>query len=116
MAPTLVFGPDGRLRLAIGAAGGATIPAQVIRAVIGVIDWKLSAQDALALPVLFAPGIDTVYVEQGSRLEALIPALKALGHPVEPRNLPLKGNAIEVVGGALRGAADPRSEGRAVGE
>ena len=32
----LRFSPDGKLRLAVGAAGGWTIPAQVIRAVIGV--------------------------------------------------------------------------------
>lgn len=117
MSPALVFGPDGRLRLAVGAAGGATIPAQVIRAIIGTIDWHLSAQEALALPVIFAPGGDAVFVEQGSRLEALIPALRALGHAeVSPRGLPLKANAIAIVGGRLIGAADPRSEGRAVGE
>jgi gamma-glutamyltranspeptidase/glutathione hydrolase len=117
MAPTLVYGPDGKLRLALGAAGGATIPAQVLRAVIGVIDWRLSAQDALALPVIFAPGGDAVFVERGSALEAMIPALRALGHAeVTPRDMPLKANAIEVVEGRLRGAADPRSEGRAFSE
>ncbi len=117
MTPTLVFGPDGRLRMVVGAAGGVTIPAQVIRAIIGVIDWDLPMQDALALPVIFAPGIDTVFVEQGSALEPMIPALKALGHAeVMPRNLPLKANAIELRGSQAWGAADPRSEGRAVAE
>jgi gamma-glutamyltranspeptidase/glutathione hydrolase len=116
MAPTLVYGPDGALRLAVGAAGGATIPAQVLRAIIGVIDWNLTAQQAVALPVLFAPTGDTVFVEKGSSLEAVISALTALGHKVMPRELPLKANAIEVVGGKLAGAADPRSEGRAVSE
>ncbi|MFM5885622.1 MAG: gamma-glutamyltransferase [Novosphingobium sp.] len=117
MSPTLVFGPDGKLRLAVGAAGGVTIPAQVIRAVIGVIDWNLPVQQALALPVIFAPGTDAVYVEQGSTLEAMIPALQALGHAsVTARGLPLKANAIEVIGGKLAGATDPRSEGRAVSE
>lgn len=117
MAPTLVYGPDGKLRLAIGAAGGATIPAQVLRAIIGVIDWHLPAADALALPVLFAPGGNTVFVEQGSALEAMIPALTALGHAgVTVRDMPLKANAVEVVDGRLRGAVDPRSEGAAAGE
>ena len=117
MSPTLVYAPDGRLRLAVGAAGGATIPAQVLRAIIGVIDWQLSAQQALRLPVLFAPGGQAVFVEQGSALEAMIPALRALGHAqVTPREMPLKANAIEVVGDTLAGAADPRSEGRAVSE
>jgi gamma-glutamyltranspeptidase/glutathione hydrolase len=117
MSPTLVYAPDGHLRLAIGAAGGATIPAQVVRAIIGVIDWHLSAQDAIALPVIFAPGGNAVFVEQGSTLAAMVPALQALGHSaVLARELPLKTNAVEVVNGALVGAADPRSEGRAVGQ
>ena len=117
MSPTLVFGPDGKLVLVVGAAGGATIPAQVIRSIIGVLDWNLPPQQALALPVIFAPGIDTVFVEQGSSLEAMIPALKALGHAdVQSRGLPLKGNAIQVSGGMLLGGADPRSEGVALSE
>jgi len=117
MAPTLVYAPDGTLRLAVGAAGGATIPAQVLRVIIGVIDWQLPAQEAIALPVLFAPGGDAVIVEKGSALEAMIPALQALGHAaVTPRELPLKANAVEIVGGRLVGAADPRSEGRSVAQ
>jgi gamma-glutamyltranspeptidase/glutathione hydrolase len=116
MAPALVYGPDGKLLLAIGAAGGATIPVQVARALIGVLDWKLPVTDALALPVLFSPG-DTVMVEKGSRLEAMIPALTALGHQgIRAAELPLKTNAIAVVDGKLDGAADPRSEGRAIGQ
>ncbi len=117
MSPTLVFGPDGKLVLVVGAAGGATIPAQVIRAVIGVLDWNLTPQQALSLPVIFAPGIDTVFVEQGSSLVPMIPALNALGHgDVQPRGLPLKGNAIQISNGELLGGADPRSEGVALSE
>ena len=58
-----------------------------------------------------------MFIEKGSLLETLIPGLRALGHSdVVPRELPLKANAVEVVGGRLIGAVDPRSEGRAVGE
>ena len=117
MAPTLVYDPSGRLRMAIGAAGGGTIPVQVARVLIGVIDWKLSAAEAIALPVLYAPGGTQVTVEQGSALEAMIPALKELGHAqVNAAPLPLKANAVEVLGEALHGAADPRSEGAAARE
>ena len=117
MAPTLVYGPDGALRLAIGAAGGTTIPAQVLKAIIGVIDWKLSAQDAIALPVIFAPEGNTVFVEKGSALEAMIPALVALGHKsVVAREPSFKANAVERVGNRWLGAADPRSEGAAVAQ
>ncbi|MBW8784282.1 MAG: gamma-glutamyltransferase family protein [Novosphingobium sp.] len=117
MAPTLVYAPDGKLRLALGAAGGTTIPAQVAKTIIGVLDWHLTAQQAIALPVLFAPAGQTVIVEPGTRLESMIPALVALGHgDIRARGMSLKTNAIEVIGGRLVGAADPRSEGRAVGE
>jgi gamma-glutamyltranspeptidase/glutathione hydrolase len=118
MAPTIVWGPDGRVRFALGAAGGATIIAQVAKTIIGVIDWKLSAQQAIALPTLFAPGGDTIYLEQGTFLEPMAPQLRALGHDKIDYRPPLtfKGNAIERVGGRWVGAADPRSEGSAVSE
>jgi gamma-glutamyltranspeptidase/glutathione hydrolase len=115
MSPTIVWGPDGRVRLAIGAAGGATIPAQVLKAIIGVIDWHLSAQQAIALPVIFAPG-DTVYVERGTYLEGMIPQLQALGEQVKAMPAGFKANAIERVNDHWVGAADPRSEGAAVAQ
>ncbi len=115
MAPTLIYGPDGKLRLAVGAAGGTTIPAQVAKAIIGVLDWNLSAREAIALPTIFAPGGDTVFVEKGTALEAMIPALQQLGHAkILARNPSFKANAIEHLNGVWRGAADPRSEGAAV--
>lgn len=118
MSPTLVFGPDGKLRLVVGAAGGVTIPAQVIRALIGVLDWNLPPDQALALPVIFAPGGNTVYLEKGTALEAMAPELAKLGHDDIQYRAPIsfKANAIEIRGGKLAGAADPRSEGRAIGE
>lgn len=113
MSPTIVFSPDGKVRLAVGAAGGATIIAQVAKAIIGVIDWHLSAQDAIALPVIFSPG-DTIWVEKGTSHEAMIPALVALGHhDVRAREPGFKANAIEWVDGRWVGAVDPRSEGAA---
>ena len=115
MAPTIVYGPDGKVRLAVGAAGGATIIAQVAKAIIGVVDWNMTAQEAIAAPVLFAPE-DTVFLERGSALEAMAPALRALGHKVELRAPSFKANAIEWRDGRWVGAADPRSEGAAVSQ
>lgn len=116
MAPTLVYDAQGRLVLAIGAAGGATIPVQVAKALVGNLDWGVPAQEAIGLPVLYSPG-DTITVEQGSALEAMIPALEALGHKnISARTLPLKANAVELTAAGWVGAADPRSEGAAVAE
>ena len=117
MAPTIVFGPDGHVRLVVGAAGGSTIIAQVAKAIIGVVDFHLSAQDAIALATIYGPG-DKIYVERGTFLEAMIPQLRALGHADIGTQPPgtYKGNAIEWVDGHWVGAADPRSEGVAVSE
>jgi gamma-glutamyltranspeptidase/glutathione hydrolase len=116
MSPTIVWGPDGHVRLAVGAAGGATIPAQVLKAIIGVIDWHLTAQQAIALPTIFAPDGDKVFVERGTYLEAMIPKLQALGQNVQAMPPGFKANAIEWVDGHWVGAADPRSEGAAVAQ
>jgi len=118
MSPTLVFGPDGKLVLVLGAAGGTTIPAQVIRALIGVLDWDLPPDQALALPVLFAPGGNTIYLEKGTALEAMGPALSQLGHAdLQFRaSISFKAQAIRIDGRKLQGAADPRSEGKAISE
>lgn len=114
MAPTIVYGPDGRVRLAVGAAGGPTIIAQVAKAIIGVLDWDMSAQDAIGLGLVFAPG--PVVAEKGTEREAMAPALRALGGQVTVAQLGLKANAVEWKNGRWIGAADPRSEGVAMRE
>jgi gamma-glutamyltranspeptidase/glutathione hydrolase len=113
MAPIIVYGPDGKVRVAIGAAGGATIICQVAKALIGIVDWKMSAQDAIAMGLIYAPE-KVATVEQGTELERLVPGLQALGEDVKVGPLGLKANAIEFVHGRWVGAADPRSEGVAM--
>ncbi len=121
MSPSIVYDSRGRAILAIGAAGGMTIPAQVAKAIIGVLDWKLPVGDAIALP-LVSVNDGLVVVEagpQGERLKAMVPALEKLGHKVASFPLPLKANGLERVGngrtGLWRGGVDPRSEGVATG-
>jgi gamma-glutamyltranspeptidase / glutathione hydrolase len=117
MSPTIVYGPDGHVVLAVGAAGGSTIPAQVVKTIIGVLDFHLPPQQAIALPMIYAPG-DTIFVEGGTFLEPMIPQMKALGH-ADVRTLPpgtFKANAIEWLNGRWVGGADPRSEGVALAQ
>jgi gamma-glutamyltranspeptidase/glutathione hydrolase len=115
MSPTIVTNPDGSVRLALGAAGGSTIIAQVAKALIAVIDWKMSAQDAIGLGLVYAPGANAV-AEKGTQAEAMVPALQALGERIVVAPLGLKANAIEWRDGHWVGAADPRSEGVSQGE
>ena len=67
--------------------------------------------------LLFAPG-ETAVAEQGTQLDAMLPALRALGEKVQSAPLGLKANAVERIPGPNGfkwvGAADPRSEGVAI--
>lgn len=114
MAPTIVY-LKGKPVFAVGAAGGRTIPMQVAKTLIAHLDWGLSARDALAEPMIFY-NRDGLVVEQGTRLDAMIPALEKLGHKVTSSRLPLKANAAEKTARGWVGAADPRSVGTWLGE
>lgn len=114
MSPTIVYDASGKPILAIGAAGGVTIIAQVTKAIIGVLDWGLPVEEAIALPQLIAMG-DRFAVEKGTMLEAMIPAFSAMGHKPVASALPLKLNGVQRVAGGWRGGADARGEGRPAG-
>ncbi|MFM7403486.1 MAG: gamma-glutamyltransferase [Erythrobacter sp.] len=94
MAPTIVYDARGKIVLVIGAAGGPTIPVSVTRGIIGVIDFKLGAQEALALPFAMSFG-DTLLIEEGSTLAAMKEQLTALGHKtIRAGPAPIKANAL----------------------
>jgi gamma-glutamyltranspeptidase/glutathione hydrolase len=113
MAPTLVYAADGQLLAAFGAAGGATIIAQVAKSIIAFVDWKQPVEEAIAAPQIMADRRGLRY-ERDTRLEAMAGGLKAMGHlNVGPATLPLKLNAVQRDGAAWRAAADLRSEGDA---
>lgn len=116
MAPTIVFGPDGRPDLVLGAGGGARIPDAVAAAVIEVLAFGADAERATARPRIGAQtGVEEL--EQGSPLEALAPALAAMGHAPRPA---VMNTGLQVIrrlpDGRLEGAADPRRDGTAAGD
>ena len=114
MAPTVIWDPQGRPFLAVGAAGGSTIPVQTARSIVGAIDFGLSAEDILGLPFLMAFG-DSVMVEQGTWLEEQAAAFRALGHDkLVVRAAPVKGGAVLYREGEWHSARDPRLAGQIV--
>jgi gamma-glutamyltranspeptidase / glutathione hydrolase len=79
MAPVLVS-KEGRVRLALGAAGGRRIISAVTQVVIGAVDHGLAIQDAIS-----APRIDAS--DRALRLSDRLPrdvadGLRSLGHEV----------------------------------
>ena len=115
MAPTIVYAPDGRPVFTVGAAGGRTIIMQVAKAIVAHVDWGLDARGAIGEPLVFF-NRDGLIAEQGTKLEAMVPALAAMGHKISIARLGLKANAAERTVAGWRGAADPRSVGTALPE
>ncbi|USI74372.1 gamma-glutamyltransferase [Sphingomonas morindae] len=112
MSPTIVTDAQGRVVLAIGSAGGRRIVMHVLKALVGVLDWGLSAQEAIDLPNIFYGG-GALLIEDTPQGRALAPQLARFGQPANAVPLPSKLNAIErLPDGRWRGAADHlRSEG-----
>jgi len=108
MAPTIVFDENGEVLLVIGAAGGPTIPVQVTRSIIGVLDFGMSAEEALGLPLIMAFG-STVITEEDSVVAGMLDDLRARGHEqirlLAPRG---KANALLRTEDGWEAAGDPR--------
>ncbi|MBI1386466.1 MAG: gamma-glutamyltransferase [Rhizobiales bacterium] len=112
MAPTMIFAPDGSLWAVLGSPGGSRIIAYVVKAIVGLLDWKLAA-DAVA-------GLDNFAARNGPF--EIEPTHRAPGRAL---NMALKGHAVRLApmtsGLAIivrrpdgwEAAADPRREGTA---
>ncbi|MDN3646854.1 gamma-glutamyltransferase [Pontixanthobacter aestiaquae] len=111
MSPTIIYSPNGKPFAAIGAAGGTTIPVQTARGIIGLIDFGLTVDEALGLPLLMAFG-ERVLVEEGTWFEEQMDTFKSLGHDqIIARKPPLKAGAVHWNGTEWISARDPRLDG-----
>ncbi|HEY0598253.1 gamma-glutamyltransferase [Sphingopyxis sp.] len=110
MSPTIVYGPDGKVVLAVGSAGGKRIIMHVTKVLVGVLDWGLTAKEAMELPNLFF-GQSGAIIENNDAGKAIAAKMKPFGYSITPTDLGSKLNAIERVGEGWRGAADPRGPG-----
>jgi gamma-glutamyltranspeptidase/glutathione hydrolase len=136
MAPTIVFskaadGSKGDFLMATGSPGGATIIQFVTKTLIGVIDWKLDAQQATSMVNFGAANSPTTgvggehpYIDSSNSglNDPLLNGLRALGHTVSfaaqssgvstivKTMSPSRGSPVYV------GGADPRREGIALGD
>jgi gamma-glutamyltranspeptidase / glutathione hydrolase len=116
MSPTLVFDRrDGRLLMTVGSPGGPVIIPFTAKTLLGALPWGLTPQAAIDLPN-FAHLGGPVLLEKGRFSAATVDALKARGHAVVEVDLPSGLQAIQRTPGGLRGGADPRREGIALGD
>ncbi len=143
MSPFMVFDKDGELNLIIGSRGGARIIGYVLKTLVGVLDWQLSLQQAIAMPNMLHRG-EFLELEEGSAWAGAADHLQTLGHnirikplesgvhgvervllqctddnsairPFFPRERNTSGTDSKQCKSGWRGGADPRMDGEAAG-
>jgi len=114
MSPTLVV-KDGQPVLALGAPGSTRIISGVMQVITKVIDHGMDVQDAIDA-VRMHDDFGTLVLERRVGDE-VIDALRAMGHQVNATEVWFTFPCVQAVArlsdGTLRGAADPRRDGKA---
>ena len=111
LSPTIVF-KDDKPMLLVGAPGGTTITMGNLQAILNVVDFGMTAHEAVCAP-RFTTTSDTI--ELTNRIfRATERELQAMGYPTRRHPYsymsPLV-HAIRIVDGKLDGGADPAGDG-----
>jgi len=114
MTPTIVL-KDGKLFMVVGTPGGPTIMNSVLQAMLNVVDFKMTAQDAVAAPRIHHQWYpDQIFMEPGFSPDT-IALLEARGHKIFFKASNNDLNMILLDGAWMQAGVDPRREGKAGG-
>ncbi len=117
MTPTIVV-KDGQLAYVLGSPGGPKIITTVANILMGVIDYKLDIQQAVAAPRFHHQWLpDSITMEKVGFSPDTVSALNQLGHKIDFQGYWSDGEciAIDPKTGDRLGAPDPRNNGAASG-
>ena len=115
MAPMIVYDRRGRVYMIVGSPGGPAIINYVVKTLVGVLDWHLDPQAAVALPN-FGSRNGPTELEADTAVVTLSPRLKALGHETRIVEHTSGLAAIVRTKNGWIGGADPRREGTVRGD
>jgi gamma-glutamyltranspeptidase/glutathione hydrolase len=117
MTPTIVV-KDGKLAYVLGSPGGPRIITTVANILMGVIDYGLDIQQAVAAPRFHHQWLpDSITMEKVGFSPDTLNALSQFGHKLDFQNYWSDGEciAIDPKTGDRLGAPDPRNNGAASG-
>lgn len=115
MSPTLVFEGDTPV-MTVGALGGAWIGVAILQALLNVLDWGMTMQEAVSAPRFSAT---TDVIDISNRIPRRVQhEVEAMGYAVRrsPLSYPFAApHGITCWDGRLEGGADPQRDGYADG-
>ena len=115
MTPTLVL-KNNKPYLVIGTPGGTTIITSVLQTILNIIEYDMTAADAVNKPKFHHQWLpDVIYTEPAFNKETSA-KLKAMGYSIEPRGLIGRTELIKIIGkNKIELAADIRGDDSAEG-
>lgn len=115
MSPTIVL-KDGKPYMSVGSPGGSRIIGYVTKALIAHIDWGMDVQAAIDLPNS-VNRFGKYDIEEGTaHAEKLEKPLAEMGFKTNVRDMNSGLHAILITENGLEGGADPRREGKPIGD
>ena len=116
MTPTIIE-KDGEVLFVTGSPGGATIITSVFQSILNIIDFGMSAQEAVSAKRFHSQWLpDVITVETDALDETTIAILKERGHKFFVQEKIGQVDAIKKLkDGRLEGGADPRGDDKAEG-
>ncbi|EGF93066.1 gamma-glutamyltranspeptidase [Asticcacaulis biprosthecium C19] len=112
MAPVIVFDAKGKVVAAVGSPGGNSILSYNLKTLIGVLDWKLTMQDAINLPNVVARG-ESIRIEKERMEPKVWDGLVAMGYQITAVSGEESGlnGILRKKDGRFDGGSDPRRSG-----
>jgi gamma-glutamyltranspeptidase/glutathione hydrolase len=113
MSPTMMLDRAGKVAMVVGSMGGSTIITGVFQAIVDVVDFHMTAQQAVSEPRFHHQGLPVSLVTyDGAFPAATLEALRQRGYTVAPHDWPL-GDVQLIVRTRIGwdAASDPRGRG-----
>jgi gamma-glutamyltranspeptidase/glutathione hydrolase len=113
MSPTMLLDRDGRVALVVGSMGGSTIITGVFQVLVNVVDFRMTAQQAVSASRFHHQGMPVnLLTFDGAFPPTTLEALRQRGYAVEPHEWPL--GDVQLIVRTQAGwdaASDPRGRG-----
>lgn len=117
MTPTIVL-KNGKPYLVVGTPGGTTIPTSVIQSIVNIVDFKMTAEDAVNKPKFHHQWLPDEIMVEDDFDPATMRELQAMGYTVSKRGSIGRTELIQVIPGSrktITAVADKRGDDSAEG-